>query len=156
MVKIHIKKVLFILTIMKIKKLGFTQIHGKELSYNNFNDMFASLDILESIRGKAGTVVIKHANPCGVCARNSPLRSRVPVTNPFFARPQCVRDRQGRRRRIMGCKCADDIRNYRITDCGACGVVDKNMIRRIRCQRIQSIFYRCIARGAPCGQDHIV
>ena len=48
------------------KKLGFTQIHGKELSYNNYNDMYASLDILETIKGKAGTVVIKHANPCGI------------------------------------------------------------------------------------------
>jgi len=38
------------------KKLGFNQIHGKELSYNNFNDMFASLDILESIKGKAKNI----------------------------------------------------------------------------------------------------
>ena len=57
------------------KKLGFTQIHGKELSYNNFNDMFASLDILESIKGKAGTVIIKHANPCGVSEHKNPLDS---------------------------------------------------------------------------------
>ena len=57
------------------KKLGFTQIHGKELSYNNFNDMFASLDILESIKGKAGTVIIKHANPCGVSEHKNPIDS---------------------------------------------------------------------------------
>ena len=25
------------------KKLGFKQLHGKELSYNNYNDMFAGL-----------------------------------------------------------------------------------------------------------------
>ena len=30
------------------KQLGFHQIHGKELSYNNYNDMFASLEILNS------------------------------------------------------------------------------------------------------------
>ena len=29
------------------KKLGFEQLHGKELSYNNYNDMFASLEILK-------------------------------------------------------------------------------------------------------------
>jgi len=57
------------------KKLGFNQIHGKELSYNNFSDMFASLDILESIKGKAGTVIIKHANPCGVSEHKNPLDS---------------------------------------------------------------------------------
>ena len=57
------------------KKLGFTQIHGKELSYNNFNDMFASLNILESIKGKAGTVIIKHANPCGVSEHKNPIDS---------------------------------------------------------------------------------
>ncbi len=57
------------------KKLGFTQIHGKELSYNNFNDMFASLDILDSIKGKAGTVIIKHANPCGVSKHKNPIDS---------------------------------------------------------------------------------
>ena len=57
------------------KKLGFTQIHGKELSYNNFNDIFASLDILGSIKRKAGTVIIKHANPCGVSEHKNPLDS---------------------------------------------------------------------------------
>ena len=69
-----------------------------------------------------------------------------------FARPQRVRDGQGRRRRIMGGKRANDIRNHRVTDCGACSVVDKNMIRRIRCQRIQPIFDGCIARGAPVAR----
>ena len=57
------------------KKLGFTQIHGKELSYNNYNDMYASLDILETIKGKAGTVVIKHANPCGIAEHKTPIVS---------------------------------------------------------------------------------
>ena len=32
------------------QKLGFTQLHGKELSYNNYNDIFASLEILRSIK----------------------------------------------------------------------------------------------------------
>ena len=57
------------------KKLGFTQLHGKELSYNNFNDMFASLEILNTIKNKSGTVIIKHANPCGVSENNKPLDS---------------------------------------------------------------------------------
>ena len=32
------------------KQLGFKQIHGKELSYNNYNDMFASLQILDLLK----------------------------------------------------------------------------------------------------------
>ena len=38
------------------QKLGFIQLAGKELSYNNYNDMFASLEILESL----GTVSYTH------------------------------------------------------------------------------------------------
>jgi len=57
------------------KKLGFTQIHGKELSYNNFNDMFASLQILESLKKKSGTVIVKHANPCGISENKVPIVS---------------------------------------------------------------------------------
>ncbi len=57
------------------KQLGFTQIHGKELSYNNYNDMFASLQILDSLKRNSGTVIIKHANPCGVSENKIPFIS---------------------------------------------------------------------------------
>ena len=57
------------------KRLGFNQIHGKELSYNNYNDMFASLQILDSLKRKSGTVIVKHANPCGVSENKIPLTS---------------------------------------------------------------------------------
>ena len=57
------------------KQLGFKQIHGKELSYNNYNDMFASLEILNSLKNNFGTVIIKHANPCGVSENKVPLIS---------------------------------------------------------------------------------
>ena len=57
------------------KKLKFFQLHGKELSYNNYNDIFASLEILQSIKDKAGTVIVKHANPCGVSENKKPLES---------------------------------------------------------------------------------
>jgi phosphoribosylaminoimidazolecarboxamide formyltransferase / IMP cyclohydrolase len=63
--------------------LGFTQLHGKELSYNNYNDMFASLEILDSIK-KFGTVIIKHANPCGVSENKNPLIS---FKNAFASDP---------------------------------------------------------------------
>ena len=43
------------------------QIQGKELSYNNYNDADAALELVSEFRGGPPTVVIvKHANPCGV------------------------------------------------------------------------------------------
>ena len=57
------------------QQLGFNQIHGKELSYNNYNDMFASLEIINSLKKNSGTVIIKHANPCGVSENKIPLIS---------------------------------------------------------------------------------
>ena len=57
------------------KQLRFNQIHGKELSYNNYSDMFASLEILNSLKKNCGTVIIKHANPCGVSENKVPLIS---------------------------------------------------------------------------------
>ena len=56
------------------QQLGFSQLHGKDLSYNNYNDIFSSLDILKSIK-KFGTVIIKHSNPCGVSENQKPLES---------------------------------------------------------------------------------
>ena len=57
------------------KELGFTQLHGKDLSYNNYNDMFSSLEILQTIKGNFSTVITKHANPCGVSKAKNPLDS---------------------------------------------------------------------------------
>ena len=43
------------------------QLQGKELSYNNYNDADAALELLSEFRGGPPTVVIvKHANPCGL------------------------------------------------------------------------------------------
>ncbi len=44
-----------------------SQIQGKELSYNNYNDADAALELVSEFRNGPPTVVIvKHANPCGV------------------------------------------------------------------------------------------
>jgi len=43
------------------------QVQGKELSYNNYNDANAALELVGEFAGADPTVVIvKHANPCGV------------------------------------------------------------------------------------------
>ena len=46
--------------------LKINQIHGKKLSYNNYNDIFSALTISKSLPKNIGTVIIKHSNPCGV------------------------------------------------------------------------------------------
>ena len=57
------------------QNLGLKQLSGKELSFNNYNDMFAALEILSSIKKDPATVIIKHANPCGVSKNKSSLKS---------------------------------------------------------------------------------
>ncbi len=57
------------------EQLGFDQVHGKELSYNNYSDMFASLEILDTLKKNSGTVIIKHTNPCGVSENKIPIIS---------------------------------------------------------------------------------
>ena len=54
--------------------LNIKQIYGKQLSYNNYNDIFSGLEILGSLN-KTATVIIKHANPSGVSMDASPLKS---------------------------------------------------------------------------------
>ncbi len=66
------------------KQLGLKQISGKELSYNNYNDIFSSLEILSSSNKIPTTVIIKHANPCGVSSNKSALSS---FRNAFSSDP---------------------------------------------------------------------
>jgi phosphoribosylaminoimidazolecarboxamide formyltransferase/IMP cyclohydrolase len=43
------------------------QVQGKELSYNNYNDADAALELVAEFRGAGpACVIVKHANPCGV------------------------------------------------------------------------------------------
>jgi phosphoribosylaminoimidazolecarboxamide formyltransferase / IMP cyclohydrolase len=41
------------------------QLHGKELSYNNYVDGDAALEAVKELSGAPGVAVIKHTNPCG-------------------------------------------------------------------------------------------
>ncbi|MCG4586224.1 bifunctional phosphoribosylaminoimidazolecarboxamide formyltransferase/IMP cyclohydrolase, partial [Anaerosalibacter bizertensis] len=44
---------------------GATQLHGKELSFNNINDTNGALEILKEFE-EPTVVAVKHANPCGI------------------------------------------------------------------------------------------
>ncbi|MDA9631096.1 bifunctional phosphoribosylaminoimidazolecarboxamide formyltransferase/IMP cyclohydrolase [Candidatus Pelagibacter sp.] len=55
--------------------MNIKQIHGKQLSYNNYSDIFSALTISKSLPKNVGTVIIKHANPCGVSVKKNHLES---------------------------------------------------------------------------------
>ena len=55
--------------------LGIKQLHGKSLSYNNYNDIYSALTILKHLQKNQGTVIIKHANPCGVSSEKNKIIS---------------------------------------------------------------------------------
>ena len=55
--------------------LDLKKIHGKELSYNNYNDTHSALSILDTLKKNEGTVIIKHANPCGVSSEKKQIIS---------------------------------------------------------------------------------
>ena len=48
-----------------------TQLHGKELSYNNIQDGNAAIEILKDFEGQYAAGGVKHMNPCGVGIGNS-------------------------------------------------------------------------------------
>jgi phosphoribosylaminoimidazolecarboxamide formyltransferase/IMP cyclohydrolase len=47
-----------------------TQLHGKELSYNNINDANGAIELLKEFDEPAA-IIVKHANPCGVATAAS-------------------------------------------------------------------------------------
>jgi len=59
----------------KNNNLDISQLNGKKLSYNNYNDIYAALNISQTLPKNNGTVIVKHANPCGVSVNNSKIES---------------------------------------------------------------------------------
>ena len=59
----------------KSKNLELNQLNGKKLSYNNYNDIYSALLISKSLPKNTGTVIVKHANPCGVSINKNNLKS---------------------------------------------------------------------------------
>ena len=48
------------------------QVQGKALSYNNYNDADAALELVAEFRdGPPTVVIVKHANPCGVASADT-------------------------------------------------------------------------------------
>tara|TARA_Y100001970_G_scaffold277295_1_gene381239 strand:+ start:1705 stop:3246 length:1542 start_codon:yes stop_codon:yes gene_type:complete len=57
------------------KNLKIKQLSGKQLSYNNYNDIFSALIISKSLPKNTGTVIVKHSNPCGVSVNRDNIKS---------------------------------------------------------------------------------
>jgi phosphoribosylaminoimidazolecarboxamide formyltransferase/IMP cyclohydrolase len=53
---------------------SYTQLQGKELSYNNIADADAAWECVKTFEETA-CVIIKHANPCGVAVGTNPLEA---------------------------------------------------------------------------------
>jgi len=60
------------------------KLHGKKLSYNNYNDIYSGLEVLSTFKRNVGTVIVKHANPCGA---SSSIKSILSFENAFNCDP---------------------------------------------------------------------
>ena len=65
----------------KTLETKINKIHGKQLSYNNYNDIFSALTISKSLPKNKGVVIVKHANPCGI----SVLKNKIDSYNHALA-----------------------------------------------------------------------
>jgi phosphoribosylaminoimidazolecarboxamide formyltransferase/IMP cyclohydrolase len=65
---------------------GYSQLQGKELSYNNLADADASWECVKTFDA-AACAIVKHANPCGVALGKDPLEAyrRALATDPTSA-----------------------------------------------------------------------
>lgn len=65
---------------MYFDELPITQIQGKELSYNNFLDMDAIINMLSDFNEDV-CIAVKHLNPCGIAFGKTPFESYVNAYN---------------------------------------------------------------------------
>ncbi len=57
------------------EKFDLTKLQGKNLSYNNYNDIFACLNLSKTLPKNRGVVIVKHSNPSGVSIEYDNLKS---------------------------------------------------------------------------------
>ena len=51
------------------------KLTGKDLSFNNYNDVYAALSVSKTINKDFTSVIVKHGNPCGVSISKSKIMS---------------------------------------------------------------------------------
>ena len=57
------------------ENFDLTKLQGKNLSYNNYNDIFACLNLSKTLPKNRGVVIVKHSNPSGVSIEYDNLKS---------------------------------------------------------------------------------
>lgn len=53
----------------------FTQLHGKEISYNNLLDISAAVELIAEFADEPTFAILKHNNACGVASRDTILQA---------------------------------------------------------------------------------
>lgn len=67
--------------------LDFEQLNGKEISFNNMNDLYGAVALIREFDGQIVTAVIKHSTPCGVAIGENGYDSYIKAYN---ADPQSI------------------------------------------------------------------
>lgn len=67
--------------------LDYEQLHGKEISFNNVNDLYGAVSVVREFQDQIVTAAIKHSTPCGVAIGNSGYESYMKA---YEADPQSI------------------------------------------------------------------
>lgn len=67
--------------------LDYEQIHGKEISFNNVNDLYGAVALVREFKDQVVTAAIKHSTPCGVAIDSNGYNSYMKAYN---ADPQSI------------------------------------------------------------------
>lgn len=95
----HLRAALYVREGAKGGFESFSQIQGKELSYNNIQDAYAAFLLARDL-GRSSCVIVKHTNPCGASASGSAAdsfrRARLTDEVSAFGGVVAVNDEAGR------------------------------------------------------------
>ena len=67
--------------------LDYEQLNGKEISFNNLNDLYGAVALVREFKDTIVTAAIKHSTPCGVAIGNSGYESYMKA---YEADPQSI------------------------------------------------------------------
>lgn len=91
----HLRGALYVLDGAAGGLAGFEQVQGKELSYNNIQDLHAAFLLAREL-GRSSCAIIKHMNPCGAAAgataADSFRRARITDETSAFGSVVAVND----------------------------------------------------------------
>ncbi len=67
--------------------LDYEQLHGKEISFNNVNDLYGAVAVVREFDNQIVTAAIKHSTPCGVAVGSTGYESYMKA---YEADPQSI------------------------------------------------------------------